>query len=90
MYGKIGKAVHCDHYHKFDDSFLNPQLSTDYESFDFSWYYYKKWYNKLQLLLKSLNTPADLLSQLPQSIPLILRLYACATSTILIASVQRP
>ena len=47
MYGKIGKAVHRDHYHKFDDSFLNPYLSKDYESFDFSWYYYKKWYNKL-------------------------------------------
>ena len=44
----------------------------------------------LQLLLKSLNTPADLLSQLLQSISLILRLYACSTSTILIASVQRP
>ena len=43
----------------------------------------------LQLLLKSLNTPADLLSQLRQSIFLILRLYACSTSTILIASVQR-
>ena len=40
----------------------------------------------LQLLLKSLNTPADLLSQLCQSISLILRLYACSTSTILIES----
>ena len=30
--------------------------------------------NNLQLLLKSLNTPADLLSQLCQSISLILRL----------------
>ena len=46
------------------------------------------WY--IQLLLKSLNTPADLLSQLLQSISLILRLYACSTSAILIASVQRP
>ena len=44
----------------------------------------------IQLLLKSLNTPADLLSQLVQSISLILRLYACSTSTILLASVQRP
>ena len=44
----------------------------------------------MQLLFKSLNTPADLLSQLCQSISLILRLYACSTSTILIASVQRP
>ena len=44
----------------------------------------------IQLLLKSLNTPADLLSQLLQSISLILRLYACSTSAILIASVQRP
>ena len=44
----------------------------------------------IRLLLKSLNTPADLLSQLRQSISLILRLYACSTSTILIASVQRP
>ena len=39
----------------------------------------------VQLLLKSLNTPADLLSQLCQSISLILRLYACSTSTILSA-----
>ena len=44
----------------------------------------------VQLQLKSFNTSADLLSQLPQSISLILRLYACSTSTILIASVQRP
>ena len=44
----------------------------------------------IQLLLKSLNTPADLLSQLRQSISLILRLYACSTSAILIANVQRP
>ena len=44
---------------------------------------------QLQLLLKSLNTPADLLSQLRQSISLILKLYACSTSIILIASVQR-
>ena len=44
----------------------------------------------IQLLLKSLNTPADLLSQLCQCISLILRLYACSTSTNLIASVQRP
>ena len=44
----------------------------------------------VQLLLKSLNTPADLLGQLCQSISLILRLYACSTSTILIASVQKP
>ena len=44
----------------------------------------------IQLLPRSLNTPADLLSQLCQSISLILRLYACSTSTILIASVQRP
>ena len=44
----------------------------------------------LQLLLKSLNTPADLLNQLRQSISMIMRLYACYTSTILIASVQRP
>ena len=43
----------------------------------------------IQLLLKSLNTPADVLSQLCQSISLILRLYACSTSTILIASVQK-
>ena len=48
----------------------------------------KRW-RHVQLLLKSLNTPADLLSQLRQSISLILRLYACFTSTILIASVQR-
>ena len=39
----------------------------------------------IQLLLKSLNTPADLLSQLRRSISLILRRYACSTSTILIA-----
>ena len=45
---------------------------------------------QIQLLLKSLNTPADLLGQLVQSISLILRLYACSTGTILIASVQRP
>ena len=38
-----------------------------------------------QLLLKSLNTPADLLGQLRQSIFLILRLYACSSSTNLIA-----
>ena len=44
----------------------------------------------IQLLLKSLNTPADLLSQLRQSVSLSLRLYACSSSTILIASVQRP
>ena len=44
----------------------------------------------VQLLLKSLNTPADLLSQRPQSISLILRLYAFSTTTILIASVERP
>ena len=44
----------------------------------------------IQLLLKRLNTPADVLCQLPKSISLILRLYACSTSTILIASVQRP
>ena len=44
----------------------------------------------VQLLLKSLNTPADLLNQLRQSISLILRLYAYSTSNILIASVQRP
>ena len=50
----------------------------------------QKRYNKIQLLLKSLNTPADVLSQLCQSISLILTLYACSTSTILIASVQRP
>ena len=47
-------------------------------------------YLLLQLLLKSLNTPADLLCQLRRSISLILRMYACSTSTILIASVQRP
>ena len=54
MYGKMSKAVHCEQadiaknfYHKFDDSFLNPHLSKDYESFDFNWYYYKKCYNKL-------------------------------------------
>ena len=39
----------------------------------------------IQLLLKSLNTPADLLSQLRQSISFILRLYACSSSTNLIA-----
>ena len=39
----------------------------------------------IQLLLKSLNTPVDLLSQLRQSISLILRLYACSSSTNLIA-----
>ena len=44
----------------------------------------------IQLLLKSLNTPADLLSQQRQSISLSLRLYACSTSNILIASVQTP
>ena len=44
---------------------------------------------EVQLLLKSLNTPADLLSQLLQSISLILRLYACSTGTISIVSVQR-
>ena len=44
----------------------------------------------MQLLLKSLNTPADLLNQLRRSISLILRLYACSIGTILIASVQRP
>ena len=43
----------------------------------------------IQLLLKSLNTPADLLSQLCQSISLISRLYAYSASTILIASVQK-
>ena len=43
----------------------------------------------IQLLLKSLNTPPDLLSPLCQSISLISRLYACSTSTILIASVQK-
>ena len=31
------------------------------------------------VLLKSLNTPADLLSQLRQSISLILRLHSCST-----------
>ena len=44
----------------------------------------------VQLLLKSLSTPADLLSQLRQSISLILRLCACGNSTILIANVQIP
>ena len=39
----------------------------------------------IQLLLKSLNTPVDLLSELCQSISLILRLYACSSSTNLIA-----
>ena len=44
----------------------------------------------IQLLLKSLNTPPDLLSTLCQSISgLISRLYACSTSTILIACVQK-
>ena len=54
MYGKMSKAVHCEKadigknsYHKFDDSFLIPHLSKDYESFDFNWYYYKKCYSKL-------------------------------------------
>ena len=44
----------------------------------------------IQLLLKSLNTPADMLSELWQSISLILRLYGCSTSTNLSASVQKP
>ena len=44
----------------------------------------------IQLLLKSLNTPADLLNQQRQLISLILRLYECSTSTTLIVSVQRP
>ena len=43
----------------------------------------------VQLLLKSLNTPADLLSPLCQSISLISRLYAYSTNTILITSVQK-
>ena len=54
MYGKIGKAVHCeqvhiakDSYHKFEDSFLNPHLWNVDESLDLNWHYYKKCYNKL-------------------------------------------
>ena len=47
-------------------------------------------FGHIQLLFKSLNTPAGLLGQLRQSISVILRLYACSTSTILIVSVQRP
>ena len=43
----------------------------------------------IQLLLKSLNTPADLLSQLCRCISFILRLYACSASITLIASVQK-
>ena len=38
-------------------------------------------FTDIQLQLKSLNTPADLLSQLCQSISLILRLYACSASS---------
>ena len=41
-------------------------------------------------LLQSLNTPADMFSQLCQPISLILRLYACSISTNLIPSVQKP
>ena len=46
-------------------------------------------FGHIQLLFKSLNTPAGLLGQLRQSISVILRLYACSTSTILNASVQK-
>ena len=42
------------------------------------------------LLLKSLNTPVDLLSQLCQSTSLSLRLYAFSTGTILIANFFSP
>ena len=43
----------------------------------------------VQLPLKSLNTPADMLSQLCQFFFFILRLYACSTDTILTASVDQ-